>query len=300
MKNLIVLVGPTGVGKTDLSIRLAQRFCASIVSADSRQLYRGIEIGTAAPTADEQAQVPHYFIGTKDLHEDYSAGQYELDALATIEQLFEHSDYVVLTGGSMMYIDAVCNGMDDIPPVSDEIRQQVQQLYATEGLPALQAKLKEVDPEHYEKVDLCNYRRVMHAVEVSLCIGKPYSTLLSHSKKERPFNIIKIGLNRSREELYQRINERVLLMVASGLKAEAERVYPYKNHNALNTVGFKEWFQLWDGQVESEERVIELIQQNSRHYAKRQLTWFKRDTDITWFHPTEEDAIVQHIQQKSL
>jgi tRNA dimethylallyltransferase len=295
MKKLIVLLGPTGVGKTDLSIRLAQRFGASIVSADSRQIYQGIEIGTAAPTAQQLAQVPHYFIGTHRLDQDYSAGQYEIDALATLDKLFESSDYAVLTGGSMMYIDAVCNGLDDIPTVSDAIRSHVQHIYQTQGLPALQEMLQSLDPVHYQKVDLCNYRRVMHAVEVCLEIGKPYSTLLSHSKKERPFQIIKIGLNRPRPELYERINKRVEIMVADGLEEEAKRVYPFKHQNALNTVGFKEWFDYWDGKTESKERVIELIQQNSRHYAKRQLTWFKRDADITWFHPDDEAQIVDWV-----
>jgi tRNA dimethylallyltransferase len=295
MKKLIVLLGPTGVGKTDLSIRLAQRFGASIVSADSRQIYQGIEIGTAAPTAQQLAQVPHYFIGTHRLDQDYSAGQYEIDALATLDKLFESSDYAVLTGGSMMYIDAVCNGLDDIPTVSDAIRSHVQHIYQTQGLPALQEMLLSLDPVHYQKVDLCNYRRVMHAVEVCLEIGKPYSTLLSHSKKERPFQIIKIGLNRPRPELYERINKRVEIMVADGLEEEAKRVYPFKHQNALNTVGFKEWFDYWDGKTESKERVIELIQQNSRHYAKRQLTWFKRDADITWFHPDDEAQIVDWV-----
>jgi tRNA dimethylallyltransferase len=295
MKKLIVLLGPTGVGKTDLSIRLAQRFGASIVSADSRQIYQGIEIGTAAPTAQQLAQVPHYFIGTHRLDQDYSAGQYEIDALATLNKLFESSDYAVLTGGSMMYIDAVCNGLDDIPTVSDAIRSHVQHIYQTQGLPALQEMLQSLDPVHYQKVDLCNYRRVMHAVEVCLEIGKPYSTLLSHSKKERPFQIIKIGLNRPRPELYERINKRVEIMVADGLEEEAKRVYPFKHQNALNTVGFKEWFDYWDGKTKSKERVIELIQQNSRHYAKRQLTWFKRDADITWFHPDDEAGIVDWV-----
>ena len=295
MKTLIVLLGPTGVGKTDLSIRLAQRFCTSIVSADSRQIYKGIEIGTAAPTAKQLSTVPHYFIGTKALTEEYSAGQYEIDALQIIEELFLQHDYVVLTGGSMMYIDAVCNGMDDIPTVSDSIRRKVQDIYRNEGLATLQSMLKQLDPTHYNKVDLCNYRRVMHAIEVCLQMGKPYSTLLSHRKKERPFRILKIGLNRPRPELYDRINKRVHLMVESGLKAEAQKVYPLKSYNSLNTVGFKEWFALWDGKIESEQRAIELIQQNSRHYAKRQLTWFNRDTDITWFHPDDENAIIQFI-----
>lgn len=297
MKTLIVLLGPTGVGKTDLSIRLAQRLGASIVSADSRQIYQGIEIGTAAPTPNQLAQVPHYFIGTHTLEQTYSAGQYELDALQTIQSLFEQGDFVVLTGGSMMYIDAVCNGMDDIPTVSHEVRAKVHDIYQTEGLAALQNMLKDLDPEHYNKVDLCNYRRVMHAVEVCLEVGKPYSTLLSHSKKERPFKVLKIGLNRPRAQLYERINQRVEMMIEEGLEAEARKVYPYKHHNSLNTVGFKEWFDFWDGKTESKERVIELIKQNSRHYAKRQLTWFNRDTDITWFHPQDEKEIMDFIDQ---
>ncbi|MED9996073.1 MAG: tRNA (adenosine(37)-N6)-dimethylallyltransferase MiaA [Paludibacteraceae bacterium] len=295
MKTLIVLLGPTGVGKTDLSIRLAQRLGASIVSADSRQLYQGIEIGTAAPTAQQLAAVPHYFIGTHTLEQTYSAGQYELDALQVIDKLFAQSNYVVLTGGSMMYIDAVCNGMDDIPTVSDEVRAKVHHIYQTQGLATLQEMLKELDPNHYNKVDLCNYRRVMHAVEVCLEIGKPYSTLLSHTKKERPFRIVKIGLNRPRPELYERINQRVDIMIADGLEEEARRVYPYKHNNSLNTVGFKEWFDFWDGKTESKERVVELIKQNSRHYAKRQLTWFNRDTTITWFHPADEATITAFI-----
>lgn len=295
MKKLIVLVGPTGVGKTDLSIRLAQRFGASIVSADSRQVYQGIEIGTAAPTPAQLQQVPHHLVGMLSLEDSYSAGQYELDALNVLDKLFTTANYAVLTGGSMLYIDAICNGMDNIPTVSDAVRTQVQQLYQTQGLAALQALLKEVDPVHYNKVDLCNYRRVMHAVEVSLEIGQPYSTLLTHSKKERPFTIIKIGVNRPRPELYQRINLRVDQMIADGLKEEAWRVYPYKQNNSLNTVGFKEWFQFWDGEIDSEECVIERIKQNSRHYAKRQLTWFKRDADITWFHPDDEEEIVAFV-----
>ena len=281
MKKLIVLLGPTGVGKTALSLELAQRYGCPIISSDSRQIYKGIEIGTAAPTAAEQALVKHYFIGIKDLTEDYSAGQYEIDALNLINELFKTHDTLLLTGGSMMYIDAVCNGIDDIPTVSKEAREEAQKIYETEGLEGLTAKLKELDPVWYEKVDLKNHRRVMHAVEVCLFTGKPYSSFLTFKKKERDFEIEKIGLERPREELYDRINKRVDVMIAEGLEEEARKVYHLKHLNSLNTVGFKEMFAYFDGEI-SRERAIELIKQNSRHYAKRQMTWFRRDTEIKW------------------
>lgn len=281
MKKLIVLLGPTGVGKTALSIELAQRYGCPIISSDSRQIYKGIEIGTAAPTAKEQALVKHYFIGTKELTEEYSAGQYEIDALNLINELFKTHDTLLLTGGSMMYIDAVCNGIDDIPTVSKEAREEAQKIYEKEGLDGLTAKLKELDPVWYEKVDLKNHRRVMHAVEVCIFTGKPYSSFLTFKKKERDFKIEKIGLERPREELYDRINKRVDMMIEDGLEEEARRVYHLRHLNSLNTVGFKEMFAHFSGEI-TRERAIELIKQNSRHYAKRQMTWFKRDTEIKW------------------
>ena len=281
MKKLIVLLGPTGVGKTALSLELAQRYGCPIISSDSRQIYKGIEIGTAAPTAAEQALVKHYFIGIKELTEDYSAGQYEIDALNLINELFKTHDTLILTGGSMMYIDAVCNGIDDIPTVSKEARGEAQKIYEAEGLEGLTAKLNELDPVWYEKVDLKNHRRVLHAVEVCLFTGKPYSSFLTFKKKERDFEIEKIGLERPREELYDRINKRVDVMIAEGLEEEARKVYHLKHLNSLNTVGFKEMFAYFDGEI-TRERAIELIKQNSRHYAKRQMTWFKRDTEIHW------------------
>ena len=284
MKKLIVLLGPTGVGKTALSIELAQRYGCPIISSDSRQIYKGIEIGTAAPTAEEQAQVKHYFVGIKELTEDYSAGQYEIDALNLINELFKTHDTLLLTGGSMMYIDAVCNGIDDIPTVSKEAREAAQKIYDEQGLEGLTATLKELDPVWYNKVDLKNYRRVMHAVEVCIFTGKPYSSFLSGKKKERYFEIEKIGLERPREELYDRINRRVDQMIADGLEEEARKVHHLKHLNSLNTVGFKEMFAYFDGEI-SRERAIELIKQNSRHYAKRQMTWFKRDTEIEWRKP---------------
>ena len=284
MKKLIVLLGPTGVGKTALSIELAQRYGCPIISSDSRQIYKGIEIGTAAPTAEEQAQVKHYFVGIKELTEDYSAGQYEIDALNLINELFKTHDTLLLTGGSMMYIDAVCNGIDDIPTVSKEAREAAQKIYDEQGLEGLTATLKELDPVWYNKVDLKNYRRVMHAVEVCIFTGKPYSSFLSGKKKERYFEIEKIGLERPREELYDRINRPVDQMIADGLEEEARKVHHLKHLNSLNTVGFKEMFAYFDGEI-SRERAIELIKQNSRHYAKRQMTWFKRDTEIEWRKP---------------
>ncbi len=283
MKKLIVLLGPTGVGKTALSLELAQRYSCPIISSDSRQIYKGIEIGTAAPTAEEQALVKHYFIGIKELTEEYSAGQYELDALELINELFKTHDTLLLTGGSMMYIDAVCNGIDDIPTVSKEAREEAQKIYENEGLEGLTDKLKELDPIHYDKVDLKNYRRVMHAVEVCLFTGKPYSSFLSGKKKERNFVIEKIGLERPREILYERINKRVDIMIEDGLEEEARKVYHLKHLNSLNTVGFKEMFSYFDGEI-TRERAIELIKQNSRHYAKRQMTWFRRDKDINWIN----------------
>lgn len=281
MKKLIVLLGPTGVGKTALSIEIAQRYGCPIISSDSRQIYKGIEIGTAAPTAEEQSKVKHYFVGIKELTEDYSAGQYEIDALNLINELFKTHDTLLLTGGSMMYIDAVCNGIDDIPTVSKEAREAAQKIYEEEGLDGLTAQLKELDPVWYEKVDLKNHRRVMHALEVCIFTGKPYSTFLSGKRKERDFEIEKIGLERPREELYDRINRRVDQMIADGLEEEARKVYHLRHLNSLNTVGFKEFFSYFSGEI-TRERAIELIKQNSRHYAKRQMTWFKRDTEIHW------------------
>ncbi|MBO4370934.1 MAG: tRNA (adenosine(37)-N6)-dimethylallyltransferase MiaA [Paludibacteraceae bacterium] len=296
-KTLLVLLGPTGVGKTELSIRLARQYQCAVISADSRQIYKGIEIGTAAPTAKELAAVPHFFIGVKELNESYSAGQYEQDALATIARQHSHGDYALLCGGSMMYIDMVCKGMDETPAIPANIRAQVQTLLRTAGLEGVLAQLQALDPIHYEKVDRCNTQRVTHALEVCLTTGKPYSSLLTGTVKQRPFNIIKIGLERPREELYERINQRVDMMIADGLEDEARRVYPLKHCNALNTVGFKEWFDWWDGKTDSREEVIRLIKQNSRHYAKRQLTWFRRDKEISWFHPDNFDQIIRHIQQ---
>ena len=272
------------MGKTALSISMAKKLDTPVISTDSRQIYRGIPIGTAAPTPEQLSEVKHYFIATKELDEYYSAGQYELDALQVIEEQFRRGDNALLVGGSMMYIDAVCNGLDDVPRVDDETRRHVTELYETKGLDHLTSMLRLLDPEWYDRVDLKNPKRVMHAVEVSLFAGKPYSSILTQSKKERPFSIIKIGLNRERDELYDNINRRVEQMIADGLEAEARSVYHLRHLNSLNTVGFKEMFAYFDGNISLDE-AVEQIKRNTRRYAKKQLTWFSRDSSIRWFHP---------------
>ncbi len=288
MKTLLVLLGPTGVGKTDLSIKLAKYLQSPIISCDSRQIYRELPIGTAAPTADEQeqAQVKHYFIGTHSITDSYNAGQYEADALALLDQLFAQHNTLLMVGGSMLYIDAVCRGLDDIPHVSPATREQVQQDYAARGIEALQAELQACDPVYFAEVDKQNPQRLMHAIEICRETGKPFSSFRTGAKKERDFRIVKVGLNRDRAELYERINQRVEQMLAEGLETEARAVYPQRHLNSLNTVGYKELFPYFDGKY-SRDEAIRLIKQDSRHYAKRQLTWFNRDKEIHWFNPTQ-------------
>lgn len=295
MKHLLVLLGPTAVGKTACCLQLASHYHASIVSADSRQIYRGMEIGTAAPTAYELSQAPHYFVGIKDPDQTYSAGQFELDALAQINNLFQSSNFVILSGGSMMYLDAVCKGMDDIPHVDPALRARLNQQVKDEGIEALQRLLKQLDPVQYQRMDINNTQRLVHAVEICLHTGRPYSELLTRPQKKRPFNIIKIGLLRNREELCQRINDRVDAMIAAGLEQEALRWYPQRSLNALNTVGYKEWFAYWNGQYTSKEEVVEHIKTNTRRYARKQMTWFKKDPDIQWFHPNQMSGIISFI-----
>ena len=292
MSTLLVIVGPTGVGKTEFVLRLAERIGCPIVNADSRQIYKEIPIGTAAPTAAEQARVPHYFVGTRSVMEDYSAGQYERDCLALLDELRQRPNatepFAILTGGSMMYIDAVCKGLDDIPSVSAEIRAEVQQAYRDGGLTWLQAKVARIDPAYWAIVDQQNPQRLMHCVEVTRAAGKPYSLFRQKeqtgARAERPFKIEKIGLERPREELYERINRRVDAMMAAGLEEEARRVYPLREHNSLQTVGYRELFDYFDGKI-SREEALRLIKQNSRHYAKRQMTWFRADKTIRWINP---------------
>ena len=291
---LIVLIGPTGVGKTELSLSIAEHFKTSIVSSDSRQLYADLKIGTAAPTSNQLARVPHHFVGTLKLTDYYSAAQYETDVLAKLEELFQQNDVVLLTGGSMMYVDAICKGIDDIPTVDKETRELMIQRYEEEGLEKLCAELKILDPEYYKIVDLKNPKRVIHALEICYMTGKTYTSFRTRSTKERPFRIIKIGLRREREELYDRINRRVDEMMQEGLLEEAKNVYGYKHLNSLNTVGYKEMFQYLDGEW-TLDFAIEKVKQNSRIYSRKQMTWFKRDTDITWFHPDQKEEIMNHI-----
>lgn len=296
MNSLITLLGPTGVGKTELSLKVAERFNSPIISSDSRQLYRDLPIGTAAPTPEQQARVKHYFVGTLNLTDYYSASQFETDVLALLAQLHATIPHVVMTGGSMMYIDAVCKGIDDIPTVTPEIREAIYQQFAQEGLAPILEELKAADPKHYEEVDRQNYKRVIHAVEICRMTGKPYSSFRTNTRKFRPFQIIKVGLTRDREELYDRINRRVDVMMEEGLLEEARSVYPYRALNALNTVGYKELFNYFSGEW-TLDLAVEKIKRNSRVYARKQMTWFKHDPEIHWFHPDEEEAIFQFLTQ---
>ena len=287
---LIVLLGPTGVGKTALGIQLALQLGCSILSADSRQIYRELPIGTAAPTPEERAAVPHYFVGTHSVTEGYSAASYEADVLRLLEGLFVDHPIQLLSGGSMMYIDAVCRGIDEIPDVDPAIRTEVWHRYETQGLAPILSELEQLDPRYYATVDHQNYKRVLHGYEVCLSTGRPFSSFHTGQAKHRPFDMIKIGLTREREELYARIDERVLQMMSLGLEAEARAVYPHRHLNALNTVGYKELFAYFDGMISLEE-AIRLIQRNSRHYARKQLTWWKRDPEVHWYHPEDIEGI---------
>ena len=298
MHTLIVLIGPTGVGKTELSLRLAEQFQTCIVSADSRQLYADLKIGTAAPTSEQLQRVQHHFIGTLKLTDYYSAAQYEAEALKLLDILFAEHDTLLLTGFSMMYVDAICKGIDDIPTVDTETRQLMLHKYETEGLERLCAELKLLDPEYYKIVDLKNPKRVIHALEICYMTGKTYTSFRTCRKKERPFRILKIGLTRNREELYDRINRRVDLMIEEGLIEEARQVYPYRALNSLNTVGYKELFKYMDGEW-SLPFAIDKIKQNSRIYSRKQMTWFKRDEEIHWFHPEQEAEILEHIRKET-
>lgn len=296
MKTLVVIVGATAVGKTSTSIAIAKYLKTEIISADSRQLFKEMYIGTAVPEQEELNIVPHHFIQNLSIQDYYSSYDYERDVLCLLEELFIKYDTVVLTGGSMLYVDAVCKGIDDIPTISARIREKVEEDYKKHGLEYLQKQLQQLDPVFYEQVDLQNPKRLLHAVEVCLEAGKPYSSLRKNQIKERPFNIVKIGLDRDREELYARINSRVDIMIASGLEQEAKRLYPLKGLNALKTVGYKEWFGYFDGEYDREE-AVRLLKRNSRHYAKRQLSWFRRDESIQWFHPNNVETINQYIEK---
>ena len=287
MKTLLLIVGPTGVGKTELALRVAERYGCPIVSCDSRQIFREIPIGTAAPTAEEQRRVQHYFVGERSIEDEYNAGQYERDALKLLDSLFAKQDVVVMTGGSMLYADAVCKGLDDLPSVPLFVRADVQREYETKGLAWLQSEVQRLDPAYWAEVDQQNPARLAHCVELCRVTGEPYSALRSHTAKARPFRILKIGLDRPRAELYARIDKRVKQMMEAGLLDEAKAVYPKRALNSLQTVGYKELFAYLDGEYDL-DRAIELIQQNSRHYAKRQLTWFRRDKEIHWLNANDE------------
>jgi tRNA dimethylallyltransferase len=293
---LLVISGPTGIGKTNISLNLAEYFACPIISCDSRQFYRELKIGTAAPSKDQLRLVKHYFVGTHSIHDEYNAGQYEQEVVQLLDELFPKNKFVLLVGGSMMYIDAVCNGMDDIPDVDAETRAFWQEDFADKGLEYIQNELKRLDPLYYNQVDLLNPKRIIHALEICSITGKPYSYFRKGVRKERDFNVLKIGLNRPRPELYERINTRVDEMMSAGLLQEAEQFYEFKKLNTLNTVGYKEIYDYMDGQC-SLDFAVNLIKQDSRRYAKRQMTWFNRDKDIHWFHPDDEKQIVEFIHQ---
>lgn len=297
MNSLVVLLGPTGVGKTEVALQIAEHLQSPIINADSRQLFAEIPIGTAAPTKEQQERVKHYFVGTLHLTDYYSAAKYEEDVLQLLNQHFKHQQVALLSGGSMMYIDAVCQGIDDIPTVDEATRRLMKRKLETEGLDALVAELKVLDPEHYKIVDLHNPRRVIHALEICFMTGNTYSSYRKNTKKIRPFNIIKIGLNRPREEMYERINNRVLEMMNQGLIEEAKAVYPQKGLNALNTVGYKEFFAYFDGDISLDDAILK-IQSNTRQYMRKQVTWFKRDNEIKWFSPTNIEEIINYIDDQ--
>lgn len=279
-----------------MCLDIAQHFGIPVINADSRQIYKELKIGTASPTIEQMRRVPHYFVGSLSLHDYYSASLFEQQVLEILQREFEHSDYALLTGGSMMYIDAVCNGIDDIPTVDDATREALKARLSSEGLEPLVEELRRLDPEYYEIVDKQNPRRVVHGLEICLMTGKTYTSFRKREKKERPFRIVKIGLNRDREELYNRINQRVDQMMTDGLLDEAKRLYPMRHMNALNTVGYKEMFAYIDGTWTLEE-AVERIKGNTRRYARKQLTWYKKDEQIRWFHPDEIEQIYSYISQ---
>jgi tRNA dimethylallyltransferase len=284
MPALVVIIGPTGVGKTAVSLRLAQYLGAPVISADSRQFYKGLSIGTAAPSREDLQRVKHYFVGHLELTDYYSASLFETDVMALLADLYKTHDTVVMCGGSMMYIDAVCNGIDDIPTIDGDLREELKTLYSEQGIEPIRNRLKLLDPDFYRQIDLQNHKRVIHALEVCLMTGKPYSSLRKNEKKQRSFNIIKIGLQRDREELYERINRRVDEMMSAGLLEEARAVYPMRHLNSLNTVGYKELFKYFDGEW-TLDFAIEKIKQNTRIYSRKQMSWFKRDATVRWFYP---------------
>ena len=297
LPTLIVLTGPTAVGKTAFCIRLAQHLNAPVISGDSRQFYKELKIGTAYPSAEELASVPHYFLGFLSIHDYYSVSRFEQEVLQLLQKLFEKHSLVILTGGSGLYLDAVTKGIDELPEPDEQIRDYVIQLFEYDGLESLQFQVKTLDPEFYRETDIKNYKRLMRALEVCLQTGKPFSAQRLNQPAQRPFNTLKMVLNRERSELFERINQRVDAMVAQGLEAEARSVYPFRHLNALNTVGYKEFFSYFDGQI-SKEQAIEDIKTHTRRYAKRQLSWFKRDSDYHWVTPDEFEKVLRLVPFK--
>ncbi len=297
IKRLLVVVGPTGSGKTDLSIRLALHYGAPILSTDSRQVYRGMPIGTAQPSADQLQAVEHHFIASRDLTDNLNCGEYEVQALVRLEELFADHDWVVAVGGSGLYVRALCEGMDDLPQADEPLRRELERRLAEEGLGALAEELRELDPEYCRTADLNNPARVMRALEVCLQTHMPYSRQRTGERRPRSFEIVKIGIDLPRDVLYDRINRRVDRMLADGLEAEARALYPYRELNALKTVGYREFFDYFDGRIGYDE-AVELIKRNSRRYAKRQLTWFRRDSEIRWFAPDDDAAIIDYVGSK--
>lgn len=294
MNTLFVILGPTGVGKTDLSIEVASMLGTSVISCDSRQIYRELSIGVASPSPEQLAAIKHYFIATRSVDEHYSAGQYELDALPIIESEIAANGCAVMVGGSMLYIDAVCRGIDDIPTIDEELRRSVRRIYDEQGIEEVRRRLRLLDPQHYAEVDLRNVKRMLHALEVCYQTGQPFSKLRTGGIKRRSFEIVKIGLDCPREVLYDNIDRRVLKMIQQGLEQEVRSVNDKRHLNALNTVGYKEMFAYLDGEYDL-DRAIELIQRNTRHYAKKQLSWFKRYGDVQWFSPYDRQRILDML-----
>ena len=294
-KTLIVVVGPTAIGKTSLAIELAKHYQTEIISADSRQFFKEMSIGTAKPSDEELAAVPHHFINSHSITQLFSTGDFEIQALALIAQLFNKHDVLVMVGGSGLYINAICNGLDDMPDIDLAIRERLNRQFANEGIEPIRKQLSELDPEYFTKVDQSNPQRMIRGLEVVLSTGQKLSSFLTSNKKERPFNIIKIGLNTAREKLYQQINHRVDLMMAHGLVEEVKALEPYKEFNALKTVGYSEIFDYLDGSIDL-PTAVDKIKQNTRRFAKRQLTWFRKDTETTWFEPGESEKVISYVK----
>lgn len=293
-KTLIVIVGPTAIGKTALAIDLAKHFKTEIISADSRQFFKEMHIGTAKPSPEELAEAPHHFINSHSISTLFSTGDFEVEALKVIQQCFEKNDVLIMVGGSGLYIDAVCKGLDDLPEIDLAVREKLNKQLSDEGIESIRTQLKQLDPAYFAKVDQNNPQRMIRGLEVVLSTGMKLSSLLTANKKRRPFEIIKIGLNTDRAKLYDRINHRVDLMMNAGLLDEVKGLLPYRKYNALNTVGYSELFDYLDGKIDLPSAVA-MIKQNTRRFAKRQLTWFRKDDNITWFEPGQIEQIIEYL-----